>query len=91
MRSHMAVAWRAYNGSLDAAKALHEATLGDGYISNGFKYVIWGSGTALVWHVINGHEGRGEVLAKELHAVSQARAWLIAILKALIAIEESKA
>ena len=62
--------------------------LGDGYIGSGFKYVIWGSGKASVWHVITGHEGFGEVNEKGIHGVCQARAWLCAILRALISMEE---
>ena len=75
----------AYNGSLDAAKALHEAVLGDGYVSNGFSYTIYGSGKVSVWNIITDASGRGEVNAPDLHNIAPARAWLIAIIKALIA------
>ena len=76
---------RAYNGSLDAAKALHEAVLGDGYIRSGWKYVLWGSGEVSVFDVVSGLKANGEVREKHLHSVSPARAWLLAILEALIA------
>ena len=75
----------AHNGSLDAAKALHETVLGDGYAGEGFKYMVWGNGCASVWNVITDERGGGRVDSPELHAVAPARAWLLAILKALIA------
>ena len=79
-------AWKAYNGSLDAAKALHEAVLGDGNISTpGYMATVFMSGKAAVWDVISGASYSGEINAPNLHAVSPARAWLIAILRALIA------
>ena len=76
----------AYNGSLDAAKALHDAVLGDGNISTpGYMATVYMSGKASVWDIISGASHRGEVNAPSLHAISPARAWLIAILRALIA------
>ena len=72
----------AHDGSLDAAKALHEALLGDGYIGNGYLYCIWGSGKASVWEIISGASAHADVPEKEHHAVSPARAWLLAILRA---------
>jgi hypothetical protein len=72
----------AFDGSLDAAKALHEEVLGDGYIGSGYLYCIWGSGKASVWENIDGAVFRADVPQRELHAESPARAWLLAILKA---------
>ncbi len=65
---------RAYNGSLDAAKALHEAVL-PGWIYNiapGFA------------HVIPPHDN-GDQEAHTGLSETLARAWLLAILEALIA------
>ena len=77
---HDKIAWKAYNGSLDAAKALHEAVL------TGYDYEIVSRGNRRTVHVY----------AKPLDAFastgvsveSTARAWLLAILEALIAQEE---
>ena len=79
-------AGEAFRGSLDAAKALHDAVLGDGNISTpGYMATVYMSGKASVWDIISGASHRGEVNAPSLHAISPARAWLIAILRALIA------
>jgi hypothetical protein len=71
-----------YNGSLDAAKALHEEVLPDW--SN--VDIIWSS-TPLTstWRVTMSD---GRRVAKASNA-NPARAWLIAILKALIAGENT--
>lgn len=82
-------AWRAFEGSLDAAKALHEAVLGDGYVSDGYKWCIWGSGTVSVWDVISGAQSAANVSEPSLHAASPARAWLLSILKALHSMEDN--
>ena len=83
---HTDLCWKAFNGSLDAAKALHDAVLGDGNISTpGYMATVYMSGKASVWDIISGASHRGEVNAPSLHAISPARAWLIAILRALIA------
>lgn len=66
-------AWRAYNGSLDAAKALHAAVL-PGHrarIDIGRKFRAW---------VITPENAKFDA-----YADTPARAWLIAIIKALIA------
>ena len=84
---HNRFAWKAYEGSIDAARALHDAVLGDGYVSDGYKWCMWGSGTVSVWHVIKGLHHVGDVSDPQKHASSPARAWLIAILEALIAQE----
>ena len=68
---------RAYNGSLDAAKALHEAVLPN------YGYQVWqddGSALVDVWD----SEGISFVGGN----LSASRAWLIAILRALIAQKE---
>lgn len=65
-------AWAAYDGSLDAAKALHEALL------PGWHWAISSEPdpeTAIVWRL-----GAGE--ASGLHPENPAHAWLVAILKA---------
>lgn len=79
----------AYHGSLDGAKIIHEMTLGDGYIGDGWKYTIWGMGRAAIFEVVKGVSFSAEFPEKELHTVAPARAWLLAILKALIAQEQS--
>lgn len=70
--------WHAYAGSLDAAKALHEAVL------PGWD---WGrsaaSGQFYVW---NTGEGPASAMSNN---EDPARAWLICILKALIATEDN--
>lgn len=80
----------AYEGSLDAAKSLHIALLGDGYISWGWKWLIRGHGQALVWDVITGLEAMGQIFMPPLHPVCHGRAWLLAIINALILIEDQK-
>lgn len=73
----------AYNGSLDAAKALHEAVL------PGWNWLV-GTNTVLV-SMPDGErmpDGRtGLVAGSSKSGIDPARAWLIAILKALIALE----
>tara|TARA_R110000851_G_scaffold131550_1_gene265709 strand:- start:42 stop:362 length:321 start_codon:yes stop_codon:yes gene_type:complete len=69
---------QAYNGSLDAAKALHEAVIDD---YNFLMGVDW----AEVWLPF------GSKLHKfNVANTNPARAWLIAIIKALIAQEDAK-
>ena len=68
----------AYNGSLDAARALHEAVL------PGWDWSVGKSSTYVVKEGF-GSFGFGEFLFDEQLSMSPARAWLIAILKALIA------
>ena len=73
------VVWMAYNGSLDAAKSLHEAvlppinqyTIDSGPSGCGAQIVIWP----------NGLSGDGELIFNGYDS-TPARAWLIAILKA---------
>lgn len=70
---------RAYKGSLDAAKALHEAVL-PGWIA---KPQIGGAGAGVtVWHcTIEDWDSGQEIAADNLP--DPARAWLLAILRAL--------
>lgn len=85
MSSHMGRAWRAYHGSLDAALALHNAVL------PGWR---WWVADALYWSVMDDEAPRvtlaNGIPGADLHVVSAhsetcpARAWLIAIIKALI-------
>jgi len=85
-RKESALMHKAYGGDLNAAKAVHNSLLGDGNISTpGYMACVWMSGKASVWDIIAGTSFRGEVNVPSLHAVSPARAWLIAILRALIA------
>ena len=72
---HTDLCWKAFNGSLDAAKALHEAVLPGwmgSFATDGFARVAKGGHVLTVMeccHIDN----------------SPARAWLICILRALIA------
>ena len=76
---HDIIAHEAYNGSLDAAKALHEAVLGVG-----FNYSIHkDSASVMTW----AHTVEGKTITANNR--NPARAWLIAIIEALIAQEKS--
>lgn len=74
-------AWNAYNGSLDAAKALHEAVLPR------WDYRIR-SNMAWVWRTATDIQG-GDEIEDDAGNDIPARAWLLAILAALIAQEEA--
>ena len=76
--------WEALSGSLDAAKALHEAVLPDWL----FKIAQLHNGTIYGRLV---HSVSGESIYSDRKTKDPARAWLIAILKSLISIEEQKA
>jgi hypothetical protein len=84
-------AWQAHNGSLDAAKALHDAVLPDWAIE---RLVHWPGHDATVrlWGTHEKDGGRwhrfsdGKVNAT---ASTLTRAWLLAILRALHALEEN--
>jgi len=81
--------WKSYNGSLDAAKALHEAVL-PGWVVEGM--MVWPPISRVnLWAVNeNGYHGGPGFLAKvEATDTDPARAWLIAILKVLIAKEDA--
>ena len=68
---------RAFGGSLDAAKALHDAVL------PGWDYILGNTCNSLTIHArVGPHE--------EEFSDNLARAWLLAILRALIAQEEGK-
>jgi hypothetical protein len=75
----------AYNGSLDAAKALHEAVLPGWTASVGqnIHHKFWRTIVTLIV------EGAG-IDHSANHDNNPARAWLLAILKALIAQGEEK-
>jgi hypothetical protein len=68
------VCGEAYNGSLDAAKALHEAVL------PGCKWGVGDVWSGVYWDGYYLHEPSDD---------NPARAWLLAILRALIAQEEN--
>jgi hypothetical protein len=68
-------AMRAYNGSLDAAKALHEAVL-PGWFPGISQNIHFGDWYAWVQTKTLHHDARDQ---------DPARAWLLAILEALIA------
>jgi hypothetical protein len=78
------VATRAFHGSLDAAKALHEAVLTDEWlwvvVQRGLRD---GKPSAMVCRVVNDSVHERESF--ETFADNPARAWLLAILEALIA------
>jgi hypothetical protein len=65
----------AYNGSLDAAKALHEATLPDYHLNLALDFC----------HVLPDWNDGDQRASSGYCDGNPARAWLIAILKALIA------
>ena len=72
---------RAFHGSLDAAKALHEAVL------PGF----WWQRQGFVMSVTDDHTGWGNgTYCRHRDDENPARAWLICIIKALIAEAEHK-
>lgn len=78
----------AYNGSLDAAKALHEAVL-----PGCSQYSIVTDPTCLRVNVAwwpDGLSGKREISGEAWHGGNPARAWLLAILRALIAQEDAK-
>jgi hypothetical protein len=69
--------YEAFHGSLDAAKALHDAVL------PGWDYILGNTCNSLTIHArVGPHE--------EEFSDNLARAWLLAILRALIAQEEGK-
>jgi hypothetical protein len=73
----------AYNGSLDAAKALHEAVL------LGYSWLLFEEDSGEFSSLVS-KRADPRVYQEEWHAYP-ARAWLIAILKALIANENTNA
>lgn len=88
-------AWGAYHGSLDAAKALHEALL------PGWRYAVDGGAngadaevhTEPVQKLIPGGSMCSVIESVHSACINEpmpARAWLIAILKALIAQEQEQ-
>ena len=74
----------AYSGSLDAAKALHEAVLPEWRITHAFGLI---SGEVAKFNLTHNEKPSTYVSAT---ANNPARAWLIAIIEALIAQEKSK-
>lgn len=74
--NHRNQAKRAFLGSLDAAKALHEAVLPRHYA----QVHMWPMPEMCRVDIGGGHTGRDD---------NPARAWLIAIIKALIAKEDT--
>lgn len=70
---------RAYNGSLDASKALHEAVIPD------CGWTLVDDGRARIWH-----KTPPKILIDFQEGANPARAWLIAILNALIAKEDGE-
>lgn len=72
----------AFNGSLDAAKALHEAVLPEwGWLINGFRswVTVWAEG-----------DRTSDANFNATCINNPARAWLLAILSALIAMEPDR-
>lgn len=79
--AQMSRARSAYIGSLDAALALHNAVLPGGEVDNAYQSRSLGSWTVKIGLLDKQHKGVADTFA---------RAWLIAILEALIAMEEGK-
>ena len=78
LKLNVHLVFQANHGSLDAAKALHEAVLGVG-----FNYSIHkDSASVMTW----AHTVEGKTITANNR--NPARAWLIAIIKALIAQEK---
>jgi hypothetical protein len=73
----------AYRGSLDAAKALHEAVL------PGYAWSLYEEDSGEFLSLVS-NRANPKVYEEEWHK-TPARAWLIAILKALIAFENTNA
>jgi hypothetical protein len=84
---HLTIISQAYKGSLDAAKALHEAVLQGWAWTKGFSIVDAGS-TFITIFLEHEDDSKWEVFIGVDD--NPARAWLIAILKALIAGENTK-
>ncbi|MDE4176374.1 hypothetical protein PXK01_19635 [Phaeobacter sp. PT47_59] len=77
---------RAYHGSLDAAKALHDALLPASWIVFSID-----QDSARRWYVtLSDTTGRAGTIPHTGHRSNPARAWILAILRALIAQEESE-
>lgn len=66
--------YEAFSGSIDAAKTLHEAML------PGWKWVVWASHSGPNF----GCNLLGPISHDSVYSVNPARAWLLAILDALI-------
>ena len=82
---HTDLVWKAWAGSLDAAKALHEAVLPKEGWEVGRTSLYPGMMPGSSEYQFYAFVGWGEY--KKGYADTAARAWLIAILKALIARE----
>ena len=79
LTSQMRRGWYAYHGSLDAAKALHDSVLPGWAWMNGYA-VTTGEATAIV-SLPHEHNEKWKTISAESECV--ARAWLLAILKAM--------
>lgn len=80
---HDRSAFRAFNGSLDAAKALHEALLPNWSVGMDMTPCDDGLETSVdIWICMLAIESR-EVVILDYEATTPARAWLLAILDAL--------
>jgi hypothetical protein len=73
--------WQAYSGSLDAAKALHEAVL------QGWAWSLYEEDSGEFLSIVS--KGYNVKIYQANWHTDPARAWLIAILKALIAGEDT--
>lgn len=78
---HTDLCWKAFSGSLDAAKSLHEAML-PGWVA---RPQIGGVGAGVrVWHcTVEDWETGDEIEVNNMP--DPARAWLLAVLKAIAA------
>jgi hypothetical protein len=73
------MAYKAYNGDLNAAKELHEAVVPEWRVTHAFGLI---SGEMATFNLTHNEKISTYVSAK---SVNPARAWLIAIIEALIA------
>jgi len=81
---HTDLCWKAFNGSLDAAKALHDAVL------PGWHWSLYDdNGIGIYEAQIEVHDWQGEPISGASKC-NPARAWLIAILRALIATADTE-
>ena len=81
---HTDLCWKAFSGSLDAAKALHEALLPGWKKNLTFTEFADGSGAVTMFGPLADDAGKWDFAPKyEARCNNPARAWLLAILRAV--------